>query len=321
MNQRLMRVLAFRSYIGTGALRGATLAIALLLLLTGRIDVAAQDASPAASASRLAALGYPEVRLVATDAGFEAPSEVAAGRSLVVLENRGTPGGPAQISDVNFIQFPPGITLDDFNNAFATPEAGPPDWFGEIVSTGGFYVEAGQTGYAVLDLQPGEWYVGVGDANPFVPLTVTGGGTATPAVGIDPTADVTVAVSEFTIDLSGSIPAGRRVWHVTNAGEQSHELTLVKTPELLTVEQVQTIIGLPEGSALPPGVPDPATFEFLATGPKTMSAGREIWIEVDLAPGHYVAFCSQPDAATGQPHALLGEVAVFTVGEPGTPVA
>ncbi|MEA2582791.1 MAG: hypothetical protein QOF33_876 [Thermomicrobiales bacterium] len=85
--------------------------VTLLALATGSSTVATEGASPTSTSSRLADLDYPELRLVATDEGAEAPREVAAGRYLVVLENRGTPGGPAALSDVQFIRLPPGIRV------------------------------------------------------------------------------------------------------------------------------------------------------------------------------------------------------------------
>jgi hypothetical protein len=128
------------------------------------------------------------------------------------------------------------------------------------------------------------------------------------------------ASSVPTIDAAGR-RAGRIVWHGRNVGNQPHFLTFVRTPELVTVEHVQAILTLPEGGTPPPGVPDPATVDVLPYELRNLSPGREIWIELDLIPGFYAALCALPDPATGQPHALLGEVDIFTVGEPGTPAA
>lgn len=292
----------------------ALLAVVPAAPLTPRAS--AQDATPMVADSSLASLGYPELRLVATDEGAEAPGEVAAGRTLVVLENRGTPEGPAAFSDVQFLRLPPGVTLDELNNALLGTEGGPlPDWFGAVDQAGGVDVAAGQTGYAVLDLEPGDWYVGVGDTNPFTPLTVTGDPSATPATGADPVADVSVELRDFALDLPERIPSGRAVWHATNVGDQQHFIGLAATADLLTSEQVLALLTLPEGGTPPPGVPDPATVEVLQLEVRNVSPGREIWVELDLAPGSYAAFCALPDPATGQPHALLGEVDVFTVGE------
>jgi hypothetical protein len=293
--------------------------IAMTTLLPG-FDAASQDPSPAATDSRLAESGYHELRIVVTDDGAEVPTEVPAGRVLVVLENQGTPDGPAAVSDVNILQVSDGITLDDLNAVMTSQEGGEiPDWFSDITSVGGFNVVAGQTGFAVIDLEAGEWFIGVGDFNPYAALTVTADADATAAPEGDPPSDVSVELGDFSNDLPDRLPAGSQVWHVTNNGEQLHEIVLVRTPELLTVEQVMTIVTLPEGGTPPPGVPDMSTFEFLPDVVKSISPGREIWVEPTLEPGNHVAICSTLDPETGMPHLLLGEIRVFTVGDPATP--
>lgn len=277
----------------------------LLILMAGGPALAVQGTPAPVVDSTLAGLGYPELRIVVTDEGAEVPAETPAGRLLIVLDNRS-----GEVSDVNLLQLPEGVALDDLN-ALLTAEGGEvPAWFADIDSAGGFNVAPGATGYGVVDLEPGAWYIGVGDFNPYASLTVTGG-AAVPRD--EPPADLSLQAREFTLGLPERLPAGLQVWHVANTGEQLHEIQLIRTPELLTVEQVLTILSLPEGEELPAGMPDPTTFEFLAEGAKTISPGREIWIEMDLAPGNYVAICATPDPESGQPHAALGETHIFTV--------
>jgi hypothetical protein len=295
----------------------AGLGLTMAILSAACFGAAAQDANPPTTDSSLAGLGYPELRLVTTDSGFDSPRTIAAGRYLVTLENQGTAGGPVVVSDVNFLQLPPGVTLDELNLLLTVDGATVPDWYDDIISTGGFSVAAGDTGYGVLDLEPGEWLVGVGDTNPFRPITVAGDPVVT--ASSDPSADLSIELSESVIALPDQLPAGGQVWHATNGGDQLHEIVLVKTTELLTIEQVVAIIALPEGGTLSAGVPDPATLEFPAAGVKPLSAGRDIWIEMDLAPGYYVAICLIPDRESGAPHAMMGMVDVFTVGDPATP--
>lgn len=321
MNLRRTRIDLPRFHTLSIARAGALLGIAMLVAASVGTPITAQTAGSVEAAPPLQSLEFPELRLVATDEGFEAPREIAPGRYLVMLENRGTPDGPAATSDVTILQLPAGVRLDDLNALLSTEGAAVPGWFGDIVSTGGFNVAAGETGYAVLDLQAGEWAVGVGDTNPFVPLTVTSDEAASDTPITDPAADLTIELSDSAFDLPDQLQSGRQVWHATNSGEQLHELVLVKTPELVTVEQVLTIVGLPEGDTLPPGMPDPATFDFLAAGMKPLSPGHEIWIETELAPGYYVALCLVPDAESGAPHAMLGMVNIFTVSEPAVPAA
>jgi hypothetical protein len=287
------------------------LVIGLLMPALAGNRAAAEDATPVASV--LANLGYPELRLVVTDEGPEAPTEASAGRHLIVLENHGSPDGPAALSDVNLLRLPEGVTLDDLNALLASSAGTVPDWFHQIDSAGGFYVAAGGTGYAVLDLEAGEWYIGIGDSNPYSLLTVTDAPIASPIPAIDPPADLEIEMVEFELGLPATLPAGQQVWHATNAGSQQHEMVLVRTPVEMTVESVITVLTLPEGEPVPAGLPDPSTIEFLTEGLKTMSPGREIWIELDLSPGNYAAYCGSPDIERGQPHALIGEAHVFTV--------
>jgi hypothetical protein len=291
------------------------LLFALTLGFAGTATILAQDASPTSSRAGLADLGYPELRIVVTDEGFEAPSEAPAGRTLVVLENQGTPGGPAQVTDINFLQLPEGVAVDELNALITSDDGAVPDWYDDIVSTGGFKVAAGETGYGVIDLEAGDWVVGAGDTNPFVALVVSGEGPASPSAAAEPEADVIVEFVEFSFEVPEQLSSDNLVWHVTNGGAQPHEIMLVKTPESLMAEQVVTLLTLPEGEAPPAGLPDPATLEFVALGAQTMSAGREIWFEMELESGFYAAFCPIPDSGSGAPHGALGEIRVFTVDD------
>ena len=302
---------------------GVAFVVALLALLpVARLapHAAAQAATPTATAPRLTHLGYPEMRFVATDDGFTGPATAVAGRALVVLENRGSPDGPAADSDISFIQLPAGVTLEEFN--LGPVDGVIPDWFNDLISVGGIHVAAGNTGHAVIDFTPGEWYVGVGEtaageANPFQLLTITGD-AATPAETDDPRADVVIDLADGAINLPAQLPAGPQVWHVINSGAALHEMLLVKTPELLSFDQLVTVMTLPEGATPPPGVPDPASLEFPVDALPTMSAGHEIWFEIDLTAGAYATYCAVGDTATGAPHAFSGEVAMFTAGEAAT---
>ncbi len=285
----------------------AALITALMLFMTVGDTMATHGTPIPATDSALASLGYPELQIVVTDAGSEVPEEVVAGRTLITLDNQSSGG-----SDVNILRLPEGVTLDDLN-ALMTSEGGEtPAWFADLDSAGGFNVAPGDTGNGVIDLEAGEWYIGVGDFNPYTALTVIGD-AASPTAQAEPPADLVLDMHEYTLGLPDQVAAGPQVWHVTNTGEQMHEVQLIRTPELLDAEQVITIMTLPEGGTPPEGVPDMSTLEFVPEGAKTMSPGHEIWIEMDLQPGNYVAICSNPDTETGQPHALLGEIHSFTV--------
>src|SRR4051794_15334024 len=94
---------------------GTLLVAAGIVSATLNDERSANASAPSAATSTLETLGYPELRLVATDGGFSAPSEVAAGRYLVVLENDLTPSEEGAVTDVNILQLPEGVSIDELN--------------------------------------------------------------------------------------------------------------------------------------------------------------------------------------------------------------
>src|SRR4051794_21887790 len=65
-----------------------TLAAAVLLGAAPGL-AAAQSATPGAGPSALAALGYPDLAIRVSEAGFQMPSQATAGRTLITLTNVG----------------------------------------------------------------------------------------------------------------------------------------------------------------------------------------------------------------------------------------
>jgi plastocyanin len=299
-------------------------AVVLLALALTVPSVAAQDATPSAAESLLSTLGYPELHVTVTDSAIEAPAEVPAGLTLLTVEN-----SSKEDTGVFLIAPPPGMSVDEFMaTAEATPPAGAtpgaeeefPSWFYDAILSGGPSVAAGERGQTVIDLQPGEWAVASeGDQEPSL-LTVTEG--ATPAPAAEPTANLSVDLQEYAITIPQQVDPGPQIWKISDIGQQPHVMYLVKTPRLLTMDEVMGLLQLPENATPPPGVPNPAEFKDVG-GMTVMSAGRTAWMAFDLEPGYYVAICFIPDKETHQPHAALGMVSIFTVGTPsgGTPIA
>jgi hypothetical protein len=97
----------------------------LLMTIMSVSPATAQETTPDASGSLLAAFGYPELRITVTADAVDAPTEVAADRYLVVVDNQ--TDGYVQAS---FIQLPEGVTLEP---ALAAAESGEeeaaPAWY------------------------------------------------------------------------------------------------------------------------------------------------------------------------------------------------
>jgi plastocyanin len=300
------------------------MAIGLLSLLLVGPPVVAQEATPSAAESPLSALGYPELHVKVTDTAIEAPAETPAGLTLLTVDN-----ASSQETGVFLIAPPPGMSIDEFR---ATAEAPPPpratpgaeeefpSWFYEAILSGGPAVAVGEQGQAVIDLQPGDWAIAAeADQEPSL-LKVSEG--ATPTAAAEPPADLTVEIQEYSFSIPEQVAAGSQIWKLDNVGQQPHVLYIVKTPSLLTMDQVMTLLQVPEGATPPPDLPNPEEFEDVG-GLTIISSGRSAWIAPDLQPGFYVAICYIPDKESHEPHAALGMVSIFTVGEAtgGTPSA
>ena len=291
--------------------RLSLIVVILALVLSGPAGIAAQDSTPEASGSGLAALGYPELLVRVNGDVFEMPETTApAGRTLVRLENVG------QESWHGFMLQVPEDVTDEQVVADLGPEAeAPPPWLFEATYPG-FPGETlpGQTNLALVDLRPGR-YIVLGDTvQPFEVVGDAATPGATPEAAV-PIIDGTVRLFDFNFEFPDTVEAGPQLWEVTNIGEQPHELLLARSPEPVTAEQVMELMAGESEEATPTGGgPSFGDFEPVG-GIGWLSPGVTALTEVDLEPGTYVALCFVFDPETGLPHVAMGMVAVFTVGE------
>jgi len=301
-------------------------AVVLLSLAVAAPSVAAQNATPSAAESLLTALGYPELHVTVTDSAIQAPAEVPAGPTLLTVDNQTNEG-----TGVFLIAPPPGMSMDEFRaTAEATPPQGAtpsaeeefPSFFYDAILSGGPSVGPNGHGQAVITLQPGDWAVASEGNQPPAMIKVTEG--ATPTAAAEPKADLSVNLQEYAITIPQQIDPGPKIWKMSNVGQQPHVMYMVKTPRLLTMDEVMSLLQLPENATPAPesGLPNPQEFEDVG-GMTVLSAGHTAWMAFDLEPGYYVAICFIPDKVSHQPHAALGMVSIFTVGTPsgGTPMA
>jgi hypothetical protein len=316
--------------------------IAALALLAGNVAaVTAQDATPGAMGpSKLSQLGLPTLNIALTAEGIQAPAEIAAGEVLLVLDNqKDAPDG------VSIVKLPEGTSIEDAMMLFGPPPAPegtpgadmeaspageeemgpPPPLFYEMTWGGGAFAMPGVPGEIVVTLTPGQWYIVGGPESGAMPvsLTVTGDEAASPTAGTEITADVEVTADNenghFYFEIPENLAAGDQIWKVTNSGDQPHEMFITKTPRRLTLDEVNTLITLPEGELPPEGMPNPAEFQDMG-GIAPISGDQTVYAEFNLEPGAYVAICFMPDKENGMPHALEGMVVVFEIPEEGQTV-
>ena len=287
--------------------------LAVCLLLTFAAPAAAQEATPEASTSILADLGYPELRITAGNDGVDMPTQVKAGRTLIIYENT------SQQSTHPFMLRLPGNVNADQALADLGPDAlEPPEWFLDAHFPG-FVGETlpGQTSHAVVDLAAGSHLV-LHDAP--APLEVVSA-DGTPVPDQTPPAAGTASLFEMGFELPNPVVPGRQVWEVTNMGTLPHEVLLVRSSAPVTAREIIELFSNENENATPVGGgPSLAEIEPVG-GLGWLSPGATAWTELDLQPGHYAAVCFVFDPETGMPHLMLGMVDDFTVGDDGTPTA
>lgn len=114
---------------------------------------------------------------------------------------------------------------------------------------------------------------------------------------------VTVTMDEYRVDVPRSLPAGRVVFRIVNAGDEAHEPEFVPLPEDMPPinEQLQ-------------GDQRAAIAPFAGIPP--VEPGETGTFAVDLVPNVRYAFICFARTADGQLHARLGESAEFRAGQP-----
>lgn len=122
-----------------------------------------------------------------------------------------------------------------------------------------------------------------------------------------PKADVQATLQDFKVTLPATLKAGKLTWQVTNKGDETHHMMLMRIQDGKTAKDVEAFFKSenPEQAGPPP-------FED-AGGLETISKGRSAFVNFDLKPGQYVVACFLPSAAKHAPHFALGMMSFVTV--------
>jgi hypothetical protein len=291
-----------RRTVLTGSL-GLTMALALPRWT--RAAVATPAASPTASA-------LPALEVTLTDTGFAFPQPLAAGRYAVTVTNAGTSTDshsalgkiPDRITDDQYATWLASLTrtdgTDGQTDALTWDDiefVGMPDW-----------PQPGRPVTGVIDLAPGRYFL----FDPFSArghLQLTVGGAFAP--GPEPASDLSVGLHEMAIDLpDAAITTAPVRWKIENTGAMSHEVGVIPVSADFTAAQLQALFAQPEDATPVPGTPQLVYQPIAAIG--ILAKQHTSWLDVQLAPGHYLAACFLP-FGTGYPHAVDGMYRFFAV--------
>jgi hypothetical protein len=312
----------------------SVLAVAALLV-TRLGGVAARDGGFAELA------GVPEIQVTLTDGGVEGvPAETPAGWALFTFTNNVTPTDDpfADAWSLEIVQLPEGVAAAELAALFAAgPEGSPPAAGDEAVAepaspetegadpfailyesyvAGGPGALQGESGTALVNLQPGTYAVLVFGIGAAADLTVSGEAAGeTPAVTSDVVITETGTSGSFDFSVeAGAFAGGPAVLEVVNESDQPHFVIGVRSPGPITEEMVMALLMSEESGTPRAGAPDPGQLvpSFL-TG--TQSPGTMQYAAVDLEPGYYILLCFIGDPAMGGvPHSFAGMIEIVPIG-------
>ncbi len=283
-----------------GNMRFPVVAAALVLAACTAKDTQNETAAVDSAAAPAAAAAN-EVTITATDYAFDAPAEIPAGLTNFRLVDNGK-----ELHHATLIKLEEGKTYADFMEGMKAMKPGtpPPGW---VVPAGGpNAVGPGGSSALTMVMQPGNYAIVcfIPDAKgvPHVahgmvkPLTVTANASANTT---EPTADITVTMSDYKWDFSQPLTAGKHTLKLVTAPGQPHEFTFFKLMPGKTAADIPKYVET--GMQGPP----PA---MALGGVAGVAAGIPSFYTVDLEPGDYALVCFLEDAKDGKPHFVHGMI-------------
>jgi hypothetical protein len=246
-----------------------------------------------------------EMNIDAGDYSYTAPETVQSGWVRVNLTNSG-----AEPHHVQFMRLNDGVTLQQFEEALKQGE-GPAMALVQQVGGVGAIAPTGSA-QAILNLTPGEYAIlcfipSPTDQMPHFTKGMIKGLAVLPSTvstNVEPKADLTVRLKDYSFELPETLPAGEITIQVVNDGPEPHEFNILRLAEGKTSEDVFQFLTAPDGP--PPFIP--------VGGMNGLDLGLSGYLEYNFEPGSYVAICNIPSPkAEGHPHFTLGMIKQFEV--------
>jgi hypothetical protein len=245
-------------------------------------------------------------RIVATDAGFDAPERVPAGLRHIVFENHGS-----KIHEAMLVKLAPGMTVADYVAAVRKGSLFPA---GALDYSGPGLTSPGETTEVWSKLDPGEYIVicwNHGDARSVPPRPVT----VEYAISDDrpPKEDVVVRLVDYRFDLTGRLRKGVQVIRVETTGPSMHEMDIFRLHEGKTLADVRKWRKDDDGGSAP--------VDAMGGVLDNDDIKRVVWMRRNFTPGRYMLHCETPLVTNAEPtkqeitHADLGMVREIEIGE------
>jgi hypothetical protein len=245
-------------------------------------------------------------KIVATDAGFEAPDLVPAGLRHIVFENRGS-----EIHEAMLVKLPDGMTPTDYVAVVKTGSLFPK---GALDYSGPGLTSPGESVEVWVKVDPGNyliicWNNGHAKSKPVHPFAVQY------AIADDepPKEDVVLKLLDYRFELQGNLRKGRQVIRVETPGPSMHEVDFFRLRDGKTVADVNQWRKA-NGRGEPP-------VDALGGALDSHDIKRVVWLRRSFSPGRYVLHCEMPVTTDSQTtnqqitHADVGMVREIKIDE------
>ena len=224
-------------------------------------------------------------KIVATDAGFEAPDLIPAGLRHIVFENRGS-----EIHEAMLVRLPDGMTPNDYVTAVKAGSLFPK---GALDYSGPGLTSPGESVEVWVKVDPGNyliicWNNGHAKSTPVHPFTVQY------AISEDepPKEDVVLKLVDYRFEFEGNLRKGRQVIRVETPGPSMHEVDFFRLRDGKSVADVNRWRKA-NGRGEPP-------IDALGGALDSHDIKRVVWLRRDFTPGRYVLHCEMPVTSDSQ---------------------
>lgn len=245
-----------------------------------------------------------QVTFTAADNSFSGPETLPAGWTQLRLVNEGPDFYHIQLvrlsADKSVEDLVAVLEENPVRPAWAELYGGPnPSIPGQSSEA---FVELEPGNYALIDTVPDKSGTPHLHQGMFKALTVT---PVDESTAVEPQADVTLNMLDFSYSLSKPLTAGQHTIRVNNKGQQPHEVFLAR---LAPGKGVNDLL-----ASLAPDAPSEAIDWQALGGVSVIEPGAHSYFSVDLEAGNYALICFAPDHDSGAPHFMMGMAQEFTI--------
>jgi len=243
----------------------------------------------------------PPFRIIATDAGFEAPDRIAAGLRHVVLENHGS-----EIHESMLVKLPKGMSAENYVAAVKKGSLFPE---GALDYSGPGLTSPGETAEMWLRVDAGQyilicWNSGHAKTTPIHPFTVEEVGASDDRA---PKEDLVLKLFDYRFELSGDLHKGVQVIRIETPGPSMHEVDIYRLHDGKNAADLNSW-RKQQGQG-------PAPAEALGGALDSHDVHRVVWLRKNFTPGRYVLHCEMPVTNTELTHADVGMVREIEIKE------